>query len=638
MIIPVKKYLFFGVQEDLDEFFEKAQNQGYIEFIPPSGKKPLETPHAIQNLLAALRILKRLPEKTPYLGGGSSDFAQEISEKIVILKSELDKLHEERRLLEAEIFRVAPFGEFSMDDVHFIEREGKRKIQFFCMKASKSRTAHFPDEVIYVGTVYDLDYFITINKKDTKYPEMIEMRIDRPLQELKSHLALVKESMHLLETELKSFSGHREFLRKCLVELLNDHNLISAKKEAQVSLLPTLFSIEAWIPENKVKAVFGMVDGMLIHAELVAKDETEKVPTYMENKGEKRLGEDLVRIYDIPSPRDKDPSGWVFWSFVFFFAMIVSDGGYGLVFLALAFFLKYKFPQAKGNVKRLFKLSFVLAIACILWGIATSSFFGMDFAPKSTFSKFSLVGYLAEKKAAYHIARQDDVWTYWTEQYPELKSVQDSQEFLDRASKVQEGKLVYGAFDDFKDAVLLEFALLIGVIHVSISLVRYLFRNFSGIGWIAFLVGGYLYFPLILHCTSLLNFLGVIDPQTAAKVGIQLIYGGIGAAFVLSIIQRRLKALAEITMVVQVFSDVLSYIRLYALALAGSMLASTFNDLGSGIGLVVGGLVILFGHLVNIQLGLMAGVIHGLRLNFIEWYHYSFEGGGKLFNPLRKIK
>jgi len=66
-------------------------------------------------------------------------------------------------------------------------------------------------------------------------------------------------------------------------------------------------------------------------------------------------------------------------------------------------------------------------------------------------------------------------------------------------------------------------------------------------------------------------------------------------------------------------------------------MASTFNDIGQDVGLLIGWIVILFGHSVNILLGLMAGVIHGLRLNFIEWYHYCFDGGGRLFNPLMKL-
>ncbi|NGX46301.1 MAG: hypothetical protein K940chlam2_01490, partial [Chlamydiae bacterium] len=98
------------------------------------------------------------------------------------------------------------------------------------------------------------------------------------------------------------------------------------------------------------------------------------------------------------------------------------------------------------------------------------------------------------------------------------------------------------------------------------------------------------------------------------------------------------KGMGEIVQLIQVFADVLSYLRLYALALASTIMARTFNEMGLGIGLVFGAAVILVGHTINILLGTMGGVIHGLRLNFIEWYHYCFEGEGKLFNPLRKLK
>lgn len=90
--------------------------------------------------------------------------------------------------------------------------------------------------------------------------------------------------------------------------------------------------------------------------------------------------------------------------------------------------------------------------------------------------------------------------------------------------------------------------------------------------------------------------------------------------------------------VIQVFSDVLSYLRLYALGMAGMIVAQTFNGLGERFGIVIGTIIILIGHTVNINLSIMSGVIHGLRLNFLEWYHYCFEGGGKLFNPLRLRK
>src|ERR1700722_8926560 len=224
MIIPLKKYLFFGVKETIDDFFLRAQNQGFIEFIPPAGRKPVELPVEIQSLLSAIKVLRKLPVKKPYLAGGSSDFALEIAERVLSLKSEIDRLSEEMRILEAEIVRVAPFGDFSMEDIEFIEEVGHRKIQFFCMRCAKRHEVKIPDEVIYVNTAYDLDYFISVNHEQTSYPDMIEMRVDRSVGQLQTQHSFINESLHLLEAELKGLAGHIDFLHHVLLEMLNDHD------------------------------------------------------------------------------------------------------------------------------------------------------------------------------------------------------------------------------------------------------------------------------------------------------------------------------------------------------------------------------------------------------------------------------
>jgi V/A-type H+-transporting ATPase subunit I len=184
----------------------------------------------------------------------------------------------------------------------------------------------------------------------------------------------------------------------------------------------------------------------------------------------------------------------------------------------------------------------------------------------------------------------------------------------------------------------MEISLLIGIIHLSLSFLRYLLRNWSGFGWILFMWGGYLYFPKMLNATTLFNFLQIVSKPVAYAWGEQMLYIGFGLALFTAIIQRKWGAIHELMNVVQVFGDILSYIRLYALALAGMMVATTFNNLGISAGIAGGIFIILFGHLTNISLSIMGGVIHGLRLNFLEWYHYSFEGGGRLFNPLRLKK
>lgn len=634
MIIPVKKYLILGVKRDLEIFFNRAQEQGVMEFIPPLARKFIELPSEVQHLVDAIRILRKLPLKEPYDSSLDLVYADECAMRIIELKSEVEKCAEEKRLVEAEIQRVAPFGDFSMDDIDYIETQGRRELQFFCMKTDKAKTARFPDEVIYIHTEYDLDYFIAINPEPKHYPGMIEMRIDRPLGELRTHYTFIKESFHQLEAELKGFAGHIHFLQNALRQRLNDYHLFHAKKDV-FQPLDALFAIELWIPENKTYLLQSITEKLAILYEPIAIENEERVPTYMENEGVNAIGEDIVRVYETPSATDKDPSGWVFWFFCLFCAMIVSDAGYGLIFLGVALYFKYKFPKLKAAQARILKLLIYLASICILWGIATSAYFGIAISPSNPLGKVSILQLMAKKKAEYHMQQHDDVYTYWLQKYPTLATAQNGTEFVERAVTP---KGEFEALDTFTDNILLEFALFIGVIHLTISLLRYFPRHFAGLGWVAFMIGGYLYFPSMLHATSFLNFLNIISKQTATAVGLQMIYGGIAAALLLALIQKRLKGLSEISLLVQVFADVLSYLRLYALALAGASLAATFNEMGRSVGLFFGWIIILCGHGVNILLCSMAVVVHGLRLNFIEWYHYCFEGGGRMLRPLKRIK
>jgi len=96
--------------------------------------------------------------------------------------------------------------------------------------------------------------------------------------------------------------------------------------------------------------------------------------------------------------------------------------------------------------------------------------------------------------------------------------------------------------------------------------------------------------------------------------------------------------------VVQVFSDVLSYLRLFALGVATVYIAQTFNILAESvsgglpvIGYVFAAVILFLGHTLNIGLAIMGGVIHGLRLNFLEWYRWCFEGDGLEYKPFQRI-
>ncbi len=638
MIVKVYKYLIYGAKGDTDRFFELAQRAGFLEFIGSAHKKSLELPEDIKIILEAIKIAKH-HEIHPLASPPIPSDPEELAKKIVGLNAMHEQLLEEQRLLNVEIARIAPFGNFSNEDLLVIEKDGKRVIQFFCMKTSLARDITLPSEVIYVGTEYDLDYFVAINKERHQYPKMIEILIDRPVGELTERLIVVGERIAALESDIRHYSNTLPYLQSGLIDLLNDFHLRLAKHDASKPLDDKIFAIEAWVPKTKVKGFLGLLTNLDVWAEKIAVEETDKMPTCMENKGVSKIGEDIVNIYDTPSANDKDPSLLVLTSFSIFFAMIISDAGYGLLYLLLGLFLLKKFKATAGVGKRFIKLIIIISTVCIFWGICTASFFGIEIGPDNPFRKTSFLHTLAAKKAEYHMAQKDDVYDEYVREFPAVTTATDGHDFLMKASKEVEGKAYYAAQNTFYDNVLMEFSLIVGVIHLSLSFIRYMRRNWAGLGWITFMIGGYLFFPKVLNATTILNFTGVLPKATCYAFGEWMVYGGIVMAFMASLITKGIgAAFHELMNTISVFSDGVSYLRLYALALAGMVIGSTFNTLGIDSGVIGAVFIILIGHTCNIVLSIMGGVIHGLRLNFIEWYHYSFEGDGRLFNPLRLRK
>ena len=107
-----------------------------------------------------------------------------------------------------------------------------------------------------------------------------------------------------------------------------------------IRLGDVVFAIEAWVPSSRVKGLLALLSGLSVYCEQIAIEHHDRVPTCMENSGAAKIGEDLVHIYDTPSTNDKDPSSWVLVFFSIFFAMIVADAGYGLIYLALGMLLE----------------------------------------------------------------------------------------------------------------------------------------------------------------------------------------------------------------------------------------------------------------------------------------------------------
>lgn len=635
MRYDVKKFLFIGVSSERKLFFEKAQHLGIVHFVEMKSKTK-EVPADVRDTMMAIKIVRGLP---PMAQEDVEDFsnADEMIQQILELKQRKEKLDEEERVTRLDITRVEIFGDFSPQDIAYLENETGRKVQFYFTKAGYAENNSVPEELIYVGRESGLDYFMALNKEARQYPKMVEMFVPCSVGDLKDKLKEIHEETHQIDQLLKNYAKYNTFLHQVLLHKLNSHNLHAAQEDVKWEMDNALFAIEGWVPINKVEALHTLSESLNIHMEEVAFNPTDIPPTVLENTGFSRLGEDLVNIYDTPSYNDQDPSLWVLVFFSFFFAFIVGDGGYGLIFLAAALFVRYKYTLNK-TWTRVVNLVLLLGFACVCWGLLTTSFFGISIGIDHPLRKVSIINWMVKKKAAYLIEHKNAEWKSWVKKEPQLATVTDPEEFIRKGTELSpNGQIIKGVYPSFADNIMFELAIFIGVVHLIVSMLRYLKRNWTFFGWVLFLIGAYLYFSVFLEVNSIVHFIFGVDREAGFRDGLYLMIGGVVIATVLGLIKDKLLGLLEPMTVIQLFGDSMSYLRLYALGLSGSMLTSTMMDLASSVNVVLGIVILLIGHTVNIVLSIMGGTIHGLRLNFLESYHYSFEGGGKPFKPLRKL-
>ncbi|WP_201457047.1 V-type ATP synthase subunit I [Chlamydia sp. 17-3921] len=641
MRVNVDKYLFVG--KDKTSFFISCREYGVVEFI---SEKQFITTENTYRFIECLKIFKQLEKKYPLeslLFPKIEELStEEILDEVLILNREIQELSEKVKTLNKEIFRVKPLGAFSSSEISEFSQRSGLTLRFFYRKHIEGENLEVAiPNVFYLSTAYNFDYYVVVGIVELPSDVYTEIDASKSVNEFHAEVANLQREIREKSERLCKLYAYRKDIVLGLCAYSNEQNLHQAEECCEKLFDGKVFAVVGWVIADRIQELEQLCKELHVYMEKVAIDDNDVVPTHLENQGIGKMGEDLVNIYDTPASSDKDPSSWVFLSFVVFFSMIVNDAGYGLVFLAASLFLAYKNRKklrTSAVLSRFLKMFTILGITCFCWGVATTSFFGMSFDIQSPLRQYSLTHALALKKSAYYVKEHPQAYKELVNEFPVLKSVQNPEAFLftkESISGGSESKAI--VYNKFVDSILMEFALIIGAIHLSLGMLRYSRFRYSGLGWVIFIVSAYLYIPTYLKTVSLIHYLFQVPYEFGASLGYYGMFGGIGLAVFLAMIQRSWRGIDEVVAVIQVFSDVLSYLRIYALGLAGAMMSVTFNQMGARFPMLFGSLVIILGHSVNIILSVMGGVIHGLRLNFIEWYHYSFDGGGRSLRPLKKI-
>ena len=319
-------------------------------------------------------------------------------------------------------------------------------------------------------------------------------------------------------------------------------------------------------------------------------DDPEDVPVLVKNPRWISIIDPVMKFIDIvPGYKEVDVSIYFLVAFALFFAMLVGDAGYGLIFLAATIIFGRKLPAQPRF------LIYVLSIATIVWGVLTGTYFG-----SVTIAAIPALNSLI---------------------VPEMSS-----------------------FGVDNIAFMMHLSFVIGVIHLTIAhgirIVQFInsIKALSEVGWIALMWG------LFFVAENLV--LGEPIPGFTKWL---FISGGVLVAFfsmegktIWSSIANSLSGLP--LSLINGFSDIVSYVRLFAVGLATSTVAASFNNmiLPDGlegmtiIGFVLAALGLLVGHALNIVLALMAVMVHGIRLNMLEFAgHVGVQFSGEAYDPFK---
>ena len=586
-IARLKKMTLCGLTADKSAMLEGLQKLGCMHLLPLSppsveAEKPVST-HA-EAAYKALRFLNDAPQKRRQVVRDTSFEVDTFVHKVLELKQTLRDARDRRDFLQQRISAVELWG-----DINFPPKEALADYHFWFYilplhKLSALEKIAVPWQIV---------------RKDSRHAYVVVIAQQEPSRDLlpvaREHLGALPltELQHQLEdTEIKLEDLRAQRLALTRYIYLLSVNLAEADNRASLTHAAEqtrdderVVAVQGWVPDEAVAEVKALANRARLACLIEEPNTDDTPPTLIDQPEPVAAGVDLTLFYQVPGYRSWDPT-WLLWiSFSIFFAMILADAGYGLVLMAGLCIAWQRLGQStKGRSYRLLGLS--LFGCTIVYGAMVGSYFGLTPADDS------LLGFL-------HIMDIND-------------------------------------FD-----TMMRLSIIVGVLHIGFAnlMMAWVYRGksiaFAKLGWMAAIAGGLLFW--LTDAASGWRSVASVIIATAVLM-IVLFSSERPINKVTDYIWRLLDGIFSLKNTMNAFGDVLSYMRLFALGLASASLAITFNNLAKdaytalpGLGFLIALLILVIGHLLNLGLSFMSGVIHGLRLNFIEFYNWGLPEDGTVF-------
>ena len=589
MITQMKKYTFLVFHREYEAFLEQLREVGVVH-VTEKATGIAEDAH-LQELLAKADNTRKL------IAQGAPD--QLLQEKAAL----------ESRIAatQKEVNKMAIWGDFSAERIAQLKEAGYTLRYFTCPKklfqeewgivvAEQGATVYFVqvtssgDEAMrLLGDEASVCQEQYLNEQSAADLQKDVEGLNGLLVAQNARIELwAKEHIPALENELNELQQQIDWKRVTL----------NTASEADGSLKV----LEGFCPIDQVAALDAMLQKQEVYYQAEDPTAEDNTPIKLRNNKFTQLFERLTGMYGWPNYGEFDPTPILAPFFLLFFAMCMGDCGYGILLIIIGLLITKK----KLNIamfEGLGPIITVLGVGTTVVGFFLGTFMGIDL---------------------YHAE--------WVPQA--LKSVMIKGEVM--------------GYD-----IQMVLAICIGVFHICLAMVvkaicytkQFGFKaNIATWGWLLLIVGGLI--VAILGLTVL--------PENVFKWAL-ITVGAVSALAIYIFNTPGRNPLINIgaglwdtyNMATGILGDVLSYIRLYALGLAGGMLGAAFNNLGL---MVMGGsvegatwqwlpfvLILVLGHVLNLAMSALGAFVHPLRLSFVEYFkNAGYEGKGTLYQPFSK--
>ena len=551
-------------------------------------------------------VLQTLKERGDKKSSGSASGISfsEIHPSIMALLSEEESLKEKVVALQAEKERIAPFGEFDPDSLKALAADGVEITLWIGSK--KDMEALRASDIKYIPVSY-AGKSLAAAVIGNEVPSGLSLtRFELPeksLAAIDSELLAGRERLKEIDSKIKAASAYIPLYERALKA--EDDSIVFEQVTETVSGDDIVY-LTGYIPVSDVDRFVSYAKKEKLAYSLSDPGPDDNPPTKVRYKGFVRIVKPVFDILGtVPGYNEYDISSYFLVFFSLFFAMIIGDAGYGIIFILISLIMQLKTKKCTDlNI-----LVYVLGGATVVWGAVTGTWFGsLMILEKIPFLQRLVIPPLAN--------------------YPEL----------------------FGLDATYTQNMLMKFCFMLGTLQLSLGRVINIItkakaKDLSLVAEIGWLIDAILIYFLALNL--------VIGEPFPMKV----IAMGVGTGFVLVCLfsaqgpgvpfGKGVKSslggfFTTFLDTISCFSNLMSYIRLFAVGMASLAIAQSFNSMGGGLmggfAAVFGILVIVIGHVLNLVMGILSVVVHGVRLNLLEFSGaLGMEWAGYKYEPFRKM-